>query len=53
VTIILPKPKILVVVVANAKIGINSKIGTEELIFYFLHTLKEILVDTTLAQIKV
>ncbi len=46
-TIILPELEILVMVVAYAKIGTN------EPTFYFPHTLGEILIDITLAQIKV
>jgi len=52
-TIILPKLKILVVVVPNTKININSKIDTKELIFYFPHTLRKISIDITPTQIKV
>jgi len=56
-TINLPKPKILAIVVANAKIyidakigmdpkiSINMKIGTNESIFYFHHTLGEISIE--------
>jgi hypothetical protein len=46
-TITLPELKILVTVVDDAKIGTN------ELIFEFPHTLGEILVDITLVWIKV
>jgi len=46
-SIILRKSEILVMVVAYAKIGTN------EPIFYFPHTLGEILIHITLAQIKV
>ncbi len=37
----------------DPKISIDMKIGTNELIFYFPHTVGEILVDITLVQIKV
>jgi hypothetical protein len=37
----------------DPKISIDMKIGTNKLIFYFPLTLGEILVDITLAQIKV
>ncbi len=46
-TITLPELKILVTVVGNAKIGID------EPIFEFPHTLGEISVDITLVRIKV
>jgi hypothetical protein len=46
-TITLLESEILVMVVAYAKIGTN------EPIFYFPHTLGEILIDITLARIKV
>jgi hypothetical protein len=64
-TIILPKPKILMIVAANAKIdidtktnidfktNINIKIGINKPIFDFPHTLNKILMDIMLARIKV
>jgi hypothetical protein len=51
--------------VSNAKIGMNPKIGIDtkisidmkisinEIIFYFPHTLQEILINTTPTEIKV
>jgi hypothetical protein len=52
-TITLLELKILVTVVVDAKICIDAKIGTNEPIFELPHTLGEILVDITLARIKV
>jgi hypothetical protein len=58
-TITLPKLKILLAMVVDAKIGTNAKIGSDmkidinKLIFYFLRTLGKISVDTTPIQIKV
>jgi len=57
-TIILPKSKILVVVVVDAKINtdtkidINTKINIEDLIFDFPYTLREISLNIMLTQIK-